>query len=79
MVSFFCSVAKGVADSCSISDPLLSSLPASNPTVNQMDPIGVAPPGESTIKFVTMEEGKEWPFRITGLAISPSDETVNAQ
>ena len=39
--------------------------------VNRIAKIGTIPPGEMKIYFTPIEKGKQYPFRVTGIAISP--------
>jgi hypothetical protein len=38
--------------------------------------VGQVPPGPSTIRFKVLEEGKPWPFRIVGYALTKSKALV---
>ena len=38
--------------------------------VNRIAKIGIIPPGEMKIYFMPIEKGKQYPFRVTGIAIS---------
>uniref|UniRef100_A0A7S1VHY3 Uncharacterized protein n=1 Tax=Grammatophora oceanica TaxID=210454 RepID=A0A7S1VHY3_9STRA len=42
--------------------------------VNKVARVGYIPPGQSLLRFEALEEGKKFPFRVTGLIISPIDE-----
>lgn len=47
--------------------------------VNRVAKIGIIPPGDHKLVFTSLEEGKQFPFRVTGVVISPFDDELNRQ